>query len=50
LATRRKKIDSVDIARLVGVARSTVSKALNGYPYIAAATRERIFKAVRAYG
>ncbi len=49
-AARRKKVDSVDIARLVGVARSTVSKALNGYPYIAAGTRERILKAVRAYG
>ncbi len=49
-AARRKKVDSVDIARLVGVARSTVSKALNGYPYIAAETRERILKAVRAYG
>ncbi len=49
-AARRKKVDSVDIARLVGVARSTVSKALNGYPYIAAGTRERILEAVRAYG
>ena len=49
-APRRKKIDSVDIARLVGVARSTVSKTLNGYPYIAAGTRERILKAVRALG
>ncbi|MCX7028847.1 MAG: LacI family DNA-binding transcriptional regulator, partial [Spirochaetes bacterium] len=43
-------MDSVDIARLVGVARSTVSKAINGYPYIAAGTRERILEAVRAYG
>jgi LacI family transcriptional regulator len=43
-------VDSVDIARLVGVARSTVSKALNGYPYIAAGTRERILEAVRTYG
>lgn len=37
------------IARLVGVARSTVSKALNGYPYVAAETRERILEAVRHY-
>ena len=42
-------MDSVDIARLVGVARSTVSKALNGYPHIAASTRERILRAVRTY-
>jgi LacI family transcriptional regulator len=49
-AARRKKVDSIDIARLVGVARSTVSKALNGYPYIAAGTRKRILEAVRAYG
>jgi LacI family transcriptional regulator len=49
-AAHRRKVDSVDIARLVGVARSTVSKALNGYPYIAAGTRERILEAVRAYG
>ncbi len=45
----RGKIDSVDIARLVGVARSTVSKVLNGYPHVAARTRERILQAVRAY-
>jgi LacI family transcriptional regulator len=49
-AGRRTKVDSVDIARLVGVARSTVSKALNGYPYIAAGTRKRILEAVRTYG
>jgi LacI family transcriptional regulator len=48
-AARRGKIDSVDIARLVGVARSTVSKVLNGYPHVAAHTRERILQAVRAY-
>lgn len=48
-AGRLGKIDSVGIARLVGVARSTVSKALNGYPYVAAETRERILQAVRAY-
>lgn len=47
---RRRKVDSVEIARLAGVARSTVSKVLNGYPYIAVATRKRILKAVRAYG
>ena len=45
----RKTIDSVDIARVAGVARSTVSKVLNGYPYVAAKTRERILQAVRAY-
>ncbi|HTZ52903.1 MAG TPA: LacI family DNA-binding transcriptional regulator [Spirochaetia bacterium] len=48
-ADRLRAIDSVEIARLVGVARSTVSKALNGYPYVAAETRERILEAVRDY-
>ncbi len=48
--TGRRKIDSVEIARLAGVARSTVSKVLNGYPHIAVATRDRILRAVRAYG
>jgi LacI family transcriptional regulator len=47
---RARKIDSVEIARLAGVARSTVSKVLNGYPHISVATRDRILKAVRAYG
>ena len=32
------------------MARSTVSKVLNGYPHIAVATRERILSAVRVYG
>jgi LacI family transcriptional regulator len=49
-AALRKKINSAEIARLAGVARSTVSKALNGYPHIAVATRDRILKAVSAYG
>ncbi len=48
-SAKLRKIDSVDIARLVGVARSTVSKALNGYPYIAAETRKRILQAVQTY-
>lgn len=48
-AGRRTKIDSAEIARLVGVARSTVSKVLNGYPHIAAGTRTRILEAVRTY-
>jgi LacI family transcriptional regulator len=45
----RKGIDSVGIARLVGVARSTVSKVVNGYPHIAPDTRARILQAVRAH-
>ena len=49
-AARRRKIDSVEIARLAGVTRGTVSKVLNGYPHIAVATRDRILRAVRAYG
>jgi LacI family transcriptional regulator len=49
-AALRKKINCVEIARLVGVARSTVSKLLNGYPHIAVATRDRILRAVSACG
>ncbi len=48
-APGQSTIDSVGIARVVGVARSTVSKVLNGYPYVAAETRERILQAIRAY-
>jgi LacI family transcriptional regulator len=48
-ARPRKDIDSSGIARRVGVARSTVSKVLNGYPNIAEATRERVMNAVRKY-
>lgn len=46
---RPRSIDSVGIAKMVGVARSTVSKVLNGYPNISERTRERVLAAVRQY-
>ena len=36
-----------DVARRAGVAISTVSKALNGYPNVSEETREKVNEAVR---
>lgn len=46
---RPKSVGSVDIARFAGVARSTVSKVLNGYPHISDTTRARVLTAVRKH-
>lgn len=40
---------SEDIAKIVGVSRSTVSRVINNYPDIPAATREKVLKAIREY-
>lgn len=45
----RKGLKSSEIARLAGVARSTVSKVLNGYPNISEETRDRVLKTVERY-
>ena len=47
MATR--DIDSAQIARMVGVSRSTVSKVINNYPNISPATREKVLAAVRRH-
>jgi len=43
-------IDSVAIAKLAGVSRSTVSKVINNYASISALTKERIWKVIREKG
>lgn len=40
---------SEDIAKIVGVSRSTVSRVINNYPDIPAATREKVLKAIKEY-
>ncbi len=40
---------SKDIAKLVGVSRSTVSRVINNYPDIPPATREKVLKAIEEY-
>lgn len=45
----RREIDSASIAKLVGVARSTVSKVINNYPNISEATRNKVLAAVREH-
>jgi LacI family transcriptional regulator len=47
---KSREIDSIAIAKLVGVSRSTVSKVINNYPSISAETRERVLKAIDEYG
>jgi LacI family purine nucleotide synthesis repressor len=40
---------SEEIAKIVGVSRSTVSRVINNYPDIPAATREKVLKAIKEY-
>ncbi|MDQ2087753.1 LacI family DNA-binding transcriptional regulator [Herbivorax sp. ANBcel31] len=40
---------SEDIAKIVGVSRSTVSRVINNYPDIPVATREKVLKAIKEY-
>ncbi|WP_417693614.1 LacI family DNA-binding transcriptional regulator [Roseibium sp.] len=46
----RASVTISDVARHVGVAKGTVSRVLNNYTDISAATRERILKAVEELG
>src|SRR5690625_538016 len=43
----KKKITSFDIADLVGVSQSTVSRALRGHPQVNEETRRRVWQAVK---
>jgi LacI family transcriptional regulator len=47
---KMKTVNSTDIARQVGVSRSTVSKVINGYPSISEETRKRVLKAIDQSG
>lgn len=42
-------MNSKDIAKIVGVSRSTVSRVINNYPDIPPATREKVLKAIKEY-
>lgn len=42
-------LNSKEIAKMIGVSRSTVSRVINNYPDIPAATREKVLKAIKEY-
>lgn len=42
-------MNSNEIAKLVGVSRSTVSRVINNYPDISPATREKVLKVIKEY-
>lgn len=46
----RKRVTITDLAASLGLAKGTVSRALNGYPDIAASTRQRVSAAARTMG
>lgn len=48
--TMRPRPDSRDVARLAGVAVSSVSRVLSGHPDVSPAMRERVMRAVEALG
>ncbi len=48
--SKKAKITIVELAERLGVAKSTVSRALNGYPDISEAMRQRVREAAEKYG
>ncbi|MBM7691654.1 LacI family transcriptional regulator [Peribacillus deserti] len=46
---KKMEINSVEIARLAGVSRSTVSRVINNYPNVPVETREKVMKIVRDF-
>lgn len=46
---RNSEINSVEIARLAGVSRSTVSRVINNYSNVPAETREKVMKVIEQY-
>jgi DNA-binding LacI/PurR family transcriptional regulator len=47
---RRRAPGSTDVARLAGVSQKTVSRVLNGEPYVREEVRQRVLQAVRELG
>jgi len=50
LAPARKRVTIADVAARLGMAKGTVSRALNNYPDIAEATRRRVERAAQEMG
>lgn len=46
---KKADINSVEIARLAGVSRSTVSRVINNYANVPAETREKVMKVIQQY-
>jgi len=46
---KKTEINSVEIAKLAGVSRSTVSRVINNYPNVPAKTREKVMKVIQQY-
>ncbi|MDR1642718.1 MAG: LacI family transcriptional regulator [Clostridiales bacterium] len=45
-----KQLNSLEVAKLAGVSRSTVSRVVNGYSNVPESTRERVMKIIRDNG
>ncbi|PZD96373.1 LacI family transcriptional regulator [Paenibacillus sambharensis] len=46
---KKTEINSIEIARLAGVSRSTVSRVINNYTNVPPATREKVMRVIEAY-
>jgi len=44
---KKNEINSVEVARLAGVSRSTVSRVINNYPNVPSETKEKVLKAIK---
>ncbi len=49
-AWRQERISLKDLSRRLNLSPTTVSRALNGFPEVSAATRQRVSEAARLYG
>ncbi|MUG47769.1 LacI family DNA-binding transcriptional regulator [Paenibacillus woosongensis] len=46
---RKNEINSIEIARIAGVSRSTVSRVINNYPNVPQATRDKVMQVIEQY-